>query len=246
VLRDVQDRQPVLTLLGHTRKVAVRYLIVNGDDFGLTSGVTRGILDAHGRGILTSTSLMVNRPAAVEAAAAARGAPELSVGIHLESEGDGVDVRAALDRQLRRFERLMGRAPTHLDSHRDWHCEPRVLPAVLGLAERLGVPLRGHSAVSRLGKFYGHWGGEDHPEQVGAESLLGMLETETRPGVTELICHPGYVDPGLESSYRAVREIEVETLCDPRVREALERDGIRLIGFRELPAVLRGAAASER
>jgi hypothetical protein len=39
-----------------------RRLIVNADDFGLTAGVSRGILDAHRRGIVTSTTLLVNRP----------------------------------------------------------------------------------------------------------------------------------------------------------------------------------------
>ena len=42
----------------------MRYLIVNGDDFGLSPGVSRGIIEAHRHGILTSTSLMVDRPAA--------------------------------------------------------------------------------------------------------------------------------------------------------------------------------------
>jgi predicted glycoside hydrolase/deacetylase ChbG (UPF0249 family) len=222
--------------------VAMRYLIVNGDDFGMTPGVSRGILDAHSRGILTSTSLMVNRRAAAAAATLARKAPELSVGLHLEYEGDDIDVPAALDHQIRCFEQLMGRPPTHLDSHRDWHHRPGTLAAILPFAERLGIPLRGYSAVTCLGRFYGHWGGEDHPEQVSVESLQRMLATEVQPGVTELICHPGYIDEELRSSYRAVRETELNTLCDPRLPEALNRNGICLIGFRELPAVLRGIA----
>ena len=39
-----------------------RRLIVNADDYGLTAGVSRGILEAHRRGIVTSTTLLVNRP----------------------------------------------------------------------------------------------------------------------------------------------------------------------------------------
>src|SRR6185295_793495 len=41
---------------------AARTLIVNADDFGLTPGVSRGILDAGATGIVTSTTVMVNRP----------------------------------------------------------------------------------------------------------------------------------------------------------------------------------------
>jgi predicted glycoside hydrolase/deacetylase ChbG (UPF0249 family) len=219
----------------------MRYLIVNGDDWGMTNGVTRGILDAHRRGILTSASLMVNRPAAAAAAALAREAPKLSVGLHLELEGPAdCETSAAVEKQLDRFAHLMDLPPTHLDSHRDVHRDPHTLPHVLRWAERFGIPVRSRSPVACFGRFYGAWGGESHPEQVGVESLLGILETEVQRGVTELICHPGYVDPELDSSYTAMREAELDTLCDPRVREAVDRSGIHLVGFRDLPELLPG------
>ena len=59
-----------------------RSLIVNADDYGLTAGVSRGILDAHRRGIVTSTTLLVNRPvdpALIEALKASG----MGVGLHL-------------------------------------------------------------------------------------------------------------------------------------------------------------------
>jgi hypothetical protein len=113
---------------------------------------------------------------------------------------------------------------------------------VLEWAGRLGIPVRSHSPVACVGSFYGAWGGESHPEQVSVESLLNMLETGVQEGITELICHPGYADAELDSSYRTVRERELETLCDPRVRSTLDRCGIRLIGFRDLRALLADAA----
>ena len=60
----------------------MKKLIVTGDDFGLTSGVVAGILEAHQRGILTSASLMANAPAADEAFRVAREYPTFSVGLH--------------------------------------------------------------------------------------------------------------------------------------------------------------------
>src|SRR5918996_571565 len=63
---------------------AERYLIVNADDFGLSSGVNRGIIAAHERGIVTSASLMVRWPAAHEAATYARTRPQLGVGLHVD------------------------------------------------------------------------------------------------------------------------------------------------------------------
>ena len=59
-----------------------KVLIVNADDFGLTAGVSRGILEANRNGIVTSTTLLVNRelpPAQLEELKASG----LGVGVHL-------------------------------------------------------------------------------------------------------------------------------------------------------------------
>ena len=62
----------------------MKRLIINADDFGLTPGVTRGILDAHLNGVVTSTSAMMNSPHIAESLAAAhRDAPNLGMGVHL-------------------------------------------------------------------------------------------------------------------------------------------------------------------
>ncbi|MFA6002404.1 MAG: ChbG/HpnK family deacetylase [Thermoleophilia bacterium] len=61
----------------------MKNLIVNADDFGLTEGVNRGIIECHKRGAVTSTTLLVNGDAAQSAAAAAAGYPLLGVGLHL-------------------------------------------------------------------------------------------------------------------------------------------------------------------
>ena len=219
----------------------MRYLIVNGDDFGAGRGINRGILEAHRRGILTSTSLMVDLPTSEEAAALSRGVPDLSVGLHvdLDAAAHGSEYGAELHRQLRRFEELMGRPPTHIDSHHDVHRDPRLLPDFLELSRRCGSPLRGYSQARCISSFYGRWGGETHREQIGVPSLMRLLETEVGDGVTELSCHPGYVEPDLQSSYSSEREIELRTLCDPAVREALRERQIHLIGFRDLPAPAR-------
>lgn len=60
-----------------------KYLIVNADDFNLTEGVTRGILDGHRHGIITSTTVMVNLPGLTRSRDLAREAPGLSLGLHV-------------------------------------------------------------------------------------------------------------------------------------------------------------------
>ena len=61
----------------------MRQLIVNADDFGLTSGVNRGIVEAHRDGVVSSTTLMASGSAFDDAVEAARMLPRLSVGCHV-------------------------------------------------------------------------------------------------------------------------------------------------------------------
>jgi len=221
----------------------MKRLIVTADDFGMSTGINRGIVQAHRGGILTSASLLVNRPASEEAATLGRACPALSIGLHLELDrGDPERARAELDGQLARFLNLVGAAPTHVDSHHDAHRDPRVLPHVLAWAGRAGVPVRGHSQARHVGQFYGQWGGDRHLEQISFEGLLRLLDTEVCEGITELTCHPGYVESGFPSSYTVKREVELRTLCDQRVRREIEARQIRLVGFRDLCALATPAS----
>ncbi len=61
----------------------MRRLIINADDFGLTGGVNRGIVEAHRRGLVTSTTLMANAAGFDDAVQLARQTPSLDVGCHI-------------------------------------------------------------------------------------------------------------------------------------------------------------------
>jgi predicted glycoside hydrolase/deacetylase ChbG (UPF0249 family) len=228
----------------------MKALIVNGDDFGASRGIGRGILEAHRHGVLTSTSLLVNAPGSEEAAELGRRAPRLSIGLHVDlgaDSGRAVDsrlgLRRQLDDQLHRFEQLVGRPPTHLDSHHNVHRRPDLLPGFLEFARHHGLPLREHSPVRYFSKFYGQWGGRTHPEQIGVESLARMLETEIGDGISELSCHPGYVEPELVTGYSVEREAELRTLCDPSLRAVLAANSIRLVSYHDLDGLLENECA---
>jgi hopanoid biosynthesis associated protein HpnK len=69
----------------------VSRLIVNADDFGLTPGVNRAIIELHRAGVLTSTTLMARAAATDEAIELARSTPSLGVGCHvLLVDGDPI------------------------------------------------------------------------------------------------------------------------------------------------------------
>lgn len=88
-------------------------LIVNADDFGLTSGVNRAILELHGAGVLTSATLMAMAAASAEAIAMARATPSLGVGCHVVLvDGDPVlpphAIPTLVDPRTGRFHATLG------------------------------------------------------------------------------------------------------------------------------------------
>jgi predicted glycoside hydrolase/deacetylase ChbG (UPF0249 family) len=230
----------------------MKRLIVNADDFGLSSGVNEGIVAAHVDGIVTSASLMVRWPAAPEAAALARAHPRLSVGLHVDlcewsyvgdewrrlyevvPIQDAAAVGREIERQLAEFRRLVGRDPTHLDSHQHVHREEPAHSILLGEARRLGVVLRSCDELVRYrGDFYGQSNkGYACHESISVEALLQVIAS-LEPGVTEMGCHPAR-RPDMEGMYRQERLLECETLCDPRVRAGLEAHSVRVCSFAEL------------
>lgn len=272
--------------------MAERYLIVNGDDFGLSPAVSRGILEAHRTGILTSTSFMVNFPWAAKMAAMLQEAPDLGVGIHLNLttgppvlppaevpslvNGEGRFSRAWMHlrfrvrpdearrewcAQVERGIRLLGRLPTHLDTHRYLQAHPVFTEIMLSVARRYQIPaVRCLYADTLPPGSLGHWNLAGalverylkrsseliaqsevrHPDatRVGDFDLKMLLRrlAQLSPGVTELICHPGCVDEDLASlsSLVAHREVELAALTAPAVKLVIQEQGIRLVNFRHL------------
>lgn len=245
-----------------------RSLIVNADDFGLTPGVSRGILEARARGILTSTTMLVNRPFQRELIEAL-DASGLGVGLHLNLTfgdpisnpkrvpslvgGDGHflrdpreaaaraardEARIELGNQIDAFRRLLGRFPTHLDTHHHVGRHEPILELVLDFARAIKVPVRSQDAHVReaarrlkLGTP-DHFRGEAGPEPYwSADRVLEHLRSLPE-GVTEFMTHPGHFDDNLAySRYGRQREVELIGLTDPRAREVIEREGIRLAHF---------------
>lgn len=231
-----------------------RLLIVNADDFGRSHGINRGVATAHERGIVTSASLMVRWPAARDAVAYARSAPELGLGLHIDlaewvysageweplyevvDHSDVAAIRAEVRRQVEHFDSLYGAYPTHLDSHQHVHRSEPARSVVLELAVEMGVVVRDEDCgVAYCGDFHGQSGrAESIPEAITPEALVGVIAA-LGPGTTELACHPGLQDES-GSVYAEERDAEVAALCDPEVRAAIEAGGITLVSFRDIAA----------
>jgi predicted glycoside hydrolase/deacetylase ChbG (UPF0249 family) len=233
-----------------------RFLIVNADDFGLSRSVNRGILVAHAQGIVTSASLMVRWPAAAEAAAAARDHPGVSLGLHFDfgewtcrngtwqslyevvDLGDKAALAAEAARQLDTFRRLVGRNPTHLDSHQHVHRKGYVGSLLADMAERHGIPLRHVTpGIRYCGDFYGQDPkGNFFPEILSVARFTKILQTLS-PGWTELACHPGEGNGDeLDTMYRQERARETQVLRDPDLKDVLADLQIELRSFADWAA----------
>jgi chitin disaccharide deacetylase len=208
-------------------------LIVNADDLGMTAAVNEGIFAAHASGIVTSASLMVLRDDAVAAAEALAGHPDLGVGLHLEWRSSfvghmpnkGRTPEEECQRQLDRFRELVGRDPTHLDSHKHVHETDEAFGAAAeALAVDLEVPLR-NRAIRYEGGFYGR-------DAISPDHLIELIEG-LPPGWTEIGCHPA-AGPVPTSSYDSERQIELATLRHPQVKNLLNVTSVRLCSFAQV------------
>lgn len=244
--------------------VPAKYLIVNADDFGQSPGTNGGIIKAYRDGIVTSASLMVRWPAATEASACAREFPDLSVGLHVDlgeqifRAGEWIPlytvvplqnetaIRDEIYRQLAEFDRLVGHAPSHFDSHQNVHLREPVRAILLEIAQHLGVPLRHCSPeITFRGNFYGQTAaGTPLPDAISIDGLIQILET-LPAGCTELACHPA-AQCDLYTMYRHERLEELKVLCDPRARAALMAAGIGLRSFANLSHGRERSVSDER
>ena len=146
-------------------------LIVNADDFGLSKGQNYGIIEACRRGVVSSTTALINGEAVEHAAQLSRDVPELGVGMHFVltlgmplsprpgltrdgqfgkwiwemAEQDALpleEITRELDCQFNRFVDVFGKEPTHIDSHHHVHMIPAIFPIVAEFAQRKGVAIR--------------------------------------------------------------------------------------------------------
>ncbi|MDT2757468.1 chitin disaccharide deacetylase [Enterococcus asini] len=151
-------------------------LIVNADDFGYSAGINYGIIEAHRKGILTSTTLMANMPGFDHAVQLSKEYTELGIGIHLvltcdkpllknhqtivDDRGnfqklkfyekdfsiDLEEVRMEWEAQIQKVLEA-GIDPTHLDSHHHVNTLPGINQVFIDLAEKYDLPVRGNFEV---------------------------------------------------------------------------------------------------
>lgn len=191
-------------------------VIFNSDDFGYSSGVNYGIIDAYQKGILTSTTLMANMPGFEQAVSFKKNLPNLGVGVHLTLTCGAPllkNVNTLIDSNSQ-FKKLdyyhnpdftidwdqlyqewnaqiqkvyrAGIVPTHLDSHHHTHSFGRNQDVVIALAKKYNLPVRCNFDKYEEVKHVDYF--EPYFDDVGEEDKKKWQTNRTRKQqITELL-----------------------------------------------------------
>lgn len=242
----------------------MKRLIINADDFGMCEGVTRGIIQCHCDGVLTSTTLMTNIPYAAEALKMAAQYPNLGVGIHLvltcgrpltlgnksftDEEGNFrklnsypnkkpvVDLDEVYNEWHAQIE-LFIKLAGKKPTHIDSHHHTHMEPGLIDVAARLA---REYDLPMRLAEDIQH-DYEFVPLRRGfngdvKDFIKFCDENLDKEGTQELMCHPAFIDEHLytNSSYAIPRIFEMKFIRSPEFKQWLEDHNVELINFKDI------------
>jgi predicted glycoside hydrolase/deacetylase ChbG (UPF0249 family) len=224
-------------------------VVINGDDFGLSDGVCRSILQLLESGAISNTTVMAAADGVAERCRR-YGASSIAdrAGVHLQLTGGrpispAREVPSLIDKRSGRFldksnlplmspdevelewtrqieyvSTLLGRLPSHMDTHHGAHRVPVLTPVYFRLARKFSLPVRGGIYVNQFASqaqgvlastlVLNQWTGKG----LSAQNLKTLITSGQQhlgtSGILEIVSHPGFNDPKLEliSSLNKARE----------------------------------------
>ena len=242
----------------------VNKLIINADDFGMTQGNTIGILMAHAKGILTSTTCMMNMPYAEFALNEAKKYPGLGVGIHFVltvgrplvegaqsyTDEDGNFIRPAKypDRKPHadpeelykewkaQMEKFIAVAG-HKPTHIDSHHHVHLCPWHVEVAKRLAeeYDVPMRQRDHVLDTYeYVPVYDQMYGDDANYDYMTNVLSTHD--GALEYMCHPAFIDQRLYdmTSYGLPRMKELDLLLSDEMKQFIKDNNIELINFNDV------------
>jgi predicted glycoside hydrolase/deacetylase ChbG (UPF0249 family) len=207
-------------------------LVVNADDYGLTSAVSLGILHAHRHGIVTSTSVLALAPGFAASAVWLRDEAELGVGAHLAAVGEDPPLLSA--REIPTLVDRHGRLPS------SWRA---LLPRLLGrridpadIAREFGAQL---DAIRAEGITVDHLDTHQHLH-LWPGIREAVLDLAVRAGVPSVRVTRSSARGVVGATVRRLaRRLEAEARADGLASPA-DAVGLDEAGGMDTDAVLRG------
>lgn len=235
-------------------------LIVNSDDFGYCNSVNYGIIDAHKKGIVTSTTIMANMPGFMHGVELLKENKDLGCGVHLtltchkpvltthktlvDSKGmfhrkhnEKTLSKVDLDEVYREFCAQIDKAKkfidvTHLDSHHHLHTLKILAPIIERLAKEYNLPIRGKFGFSEVKQipFIGTFYGLSAKPNWFIKNMEEILAED----IIEVMCHCAYMDDYIynNTSYNTYRMKEASVLMSLEVKEIIKKYNLELVNYR--------------
>lgn len=234
-------------------------VIFNADDFGLTSGINKAIIQSYREGVVRSTTIMANAPYYEEAVSLAKQNPDLNIGIHLvgtfgkpllkthktlvDDEGnfkrfstnkypeiDPEEIFLEWCAQIDKVSQVIDL--THFDSHHHVHLHPLLFPITQRLSKKYNLPYRGRDYVEGLSTVLIE---DFYAEGLSIETIVSIIDSVNIRSI-DIMTHPGYVDDDLTnmSSYSYPRELELEILCSKQLKDILDEKNVEICSYKSI------------
>jgi len=184
----------------------MKQLILNADDFCLSSVFNDVIIEMISEGAVSSTSVMIDRfdesqrDQVVELKNTSAG-----IGLHIEFTSDQ-DFLKETQRQYELFKQVFEQEPSHLDIHKSDYLESGY-SIIVQFAKEHNLSFAHHNIDTE--------GGVSTTKQsIGAihtstDKIVTWLESFENDDSGELVLHPGKYDPNCKTSLNYEREVDV-------------------------------------
>lgn len=194
------------------------------------------------------------------------GQPQSVAGLLAQLVAARVDLAGEMRRQVQTVLDA-GLMPTHLDTHKHTHLAPPVLNAVALVSREFSIPWvrkpadfamparaasffkstvnagvkfaagRFDRVLTQAGcRFTDHFTGFEVTGRMDTRKLVDLIR-HLPDGLTELMCHPGFLGDELRDAptrLKESRERELRALTAPETRTALSESGVCLVAYRDL------------
>lgn len=240
----------------------IKKLIINADDFGMCEGNTLGILLAHEKGLVTSTTVMMNMPYAKWALDKAKNYPDLGIGVHLtltmgkpllpgkksytDDEGnflrpsayeDGFpdgDPEEVYEEWKAQIEEFI-KYTGHLPTHLDSHHHVHMEHRQVEVIKRLAKEY--NLPIRQTKPIIDHYFPaftNFYAKGVNFETFKQICETDN--DIVEIMSHPALADERLMhvTSYNLPRMKELELLMSDEFKNYIKDNNIELISYKDI------------
>lgn len=213
----------------------MKYLIINADDFGYSKIFNFKILELIKNGLISSTSVMVNRindeqANQIKELSELIKSHNISVGLHLEFSDN--NFKAETKKQYGKFFSIFGFNPSHIDLHKSTYLNESY-PIIMAFCKEKNIPCRNNNidsvnVIKTLNEVL-------NGTKMNFDELKNLIENLKDGESYEILFHPGIYDPNCKSSLNKQREEDVKKI--KAINPFLKENNIKLISYIDLASM---------